>query len=105
MQEVLDAQDHEAATGAGAAEAEGLLEDSRGVTWLTHNGAVIGSVTGRKSALEYESISWHQSIALRLLQGFTIPQATHGLTLVSGTHRPVWHPRPGVDGVRFAIGT
>lgn len=102
MQESPNA-DHEAAGGAGADEAERLLETPDG-TWLVNEGLVIGRVHGRKAAFEYKSIEWHPIVALKILQGMPVPQAT-GLTLVAGRHRPVYHPRPGVDGPRFSIGT
>lgn len=100
MQEVRDSSDYEHSSWTRASEAIGLLEDSRGVVWLINNGRPVGSIYGQKKELEFGSITWHPTVALCLLQGMSVPQAT-GLVLEAGVHRPVWHPRPGVDGVRF----
>lgn len=102
MQGVRDPGDHESAGGARADEAARVLEDPRGVRRLFVRERCIGRVQ-KLDPLEPGVIVWDHAVALRLLQGESIPNVT-GLMLVDGEHRPWWHPEPGVDAPVFSVG-
>ncbi len=102
MQEVRDPSHHEGSGAAITRRPHRLLEDSHGVVWLLVRDCPVGRVRGVQDLLRFDSITWCPAIALRLLQGTTIPEAT-GLVLLEGEHRPAWHPEPGVNNPFFSL--
>ena len=102
MQTLRNFGDQQGSSGAGTSEATRLLEDPNGIKWLFVRERRIGRVIG-DGPFQFASIVWDHVIALRLLQGETIPKVT-GLMLLSGEHRPFWHPEPGVEHPLFSAG-
>lgn len=100
MQALRNVRDQQSAVRTESSEASGILEDTEGVVWLFARGRRVGRVSlvlaCGESPLHFDSIVWDHVVALRLLQGETVPNVT-GLMLTAGTHRSPWHPEPGVD--------
>ena len=89
-----------------------VLEDSEGVKLVAAGAAEPMAILFRYRLLHREaslmdpppryhlaeSLRWSHSVALRLLQGASVPQILGaGWFLVGGAHRAAWHPFPGVD--------
>jgi hypothetical protein len=56
------------------------------------------------SVMDFENLYWTQTGALLRLQGETVMNILGpAVCVLRCTHRPVWHPRPGMDGLRLVV--
>lgn len=121
-----DDESDEGSRGADADAAERVLEDSHRVVLgpgpdqlsIYCNGAVtavlekhlntrdLDSATPMLQArvYDFESLYWsHRGALLRLQGEHVLDILGLSICVLRGDHRPVWHPRPGMTGVRVVV--
>lgn len=106
-------ENHEGAVRRSDDQASGILEDTRTVT-LHVNKRLVATIKGVAERLfEAGGLSWRtyygwelvweHSAALALLQGRRVTSIlSESYILLNGSHRPAYHPVPGIDSCTIA---